>query len=292
MPSAEPAEPIHAFTFGKPGCDDIRLARDVARTKGASHHVIELDRQNWLVERIPAVWWSDGQFNLLHMHGVESLDQQRNYYRINLNGFLGDAVLGGSYIKPGAPALTDTVDSRGRRFIIEGPALANNFIHTRIPFFANKLMEFTCSLPMSLLAESYIYCKMLLALFPEYYTTIPWQTTGVAISCPKSVEAAFSVLRRVRGKYYRLTGQSSRSTQLFTDYAEWIRQPPACALFEDFMLLSNPLHREYLPKLCAATLWREHVRGQDHSDQLCRILTFELWLQQLYNKAYRPSALT
>ena len=38
MPNRQ--EPIHTITFGKRGCDDIRIASKVAKIKGASHHVV------------------------------------------------------------------------------------------------------------------------------------------------------------------------------------------------------------------------------------------------------------
>jgi asparagine synthase (glutamine-hydrolysing) len=86
-------EPIHTVTFGQRGCDDIRFAQQAAKVRGAIHHVAEMNAANWLDDRFDAVWWLDGQKNLLHMHALHGLRVSRAYYDANLHGYLAAALI-------------------------------------------------------------------------------------------------------------------------------------------------------------------------------------------------------
>jgi len=103
---------LHAVTFGKKGCGDILIASRAARVKGAAHHVAEMNSANWLEQRCNGVWWTDGQFNLLHMNALAGLPLMSQLYDISLDGFLGDAVLGGSYISDREAGVVEKIDSR------------------------------------------------------------------------------------------------------------------------------------------------------------------------------------
>ena len=92
-------KPLHTFTFGQEGCDDIKIAKKVSKIKGAQHHPLLLNAENWLMARINGVWKSDSSCSLLHMHGMEFHDEYKSYIDVNLNGFAGDLALGGSYLR-------------------------------------------------------------------------------------------------------------------------------------------------------------------------------------------------
>ena len=94
----ENINPIHAMTFGKGNSRDMEIAKIVADiSPSAIHHIVDLSSQNWLENRLKAVWWTDGQVNLIHMHGIKTWLKTRDYFSINLDGYLGGAILGGSY---------------------------------------------------------------------------------------------------------------------------------------------------------------------------------------------------
>jgi asparagine synthase (glutamine-hydrolysing) len=215
---ANGSQPIHAVTLGKHGCDDIRIAAEVARIKPAMHHVVELSSSNWLQQRTAGVWYTDGQQDLLHMHALVSVKEQRKHYAINLNGFLGDAVLGGSYLFDRRWSLAEKVNQRGRRFINEGTRLTNNFFQNRIPFFSNALMEFAFSIPETLLAHSYVYNKMLLAKYPQFFDTIPWQSTGVPISSSRALVWTSQKARGASRRLRKVAGAFGVKFEAMQDY--------------------------------------------------------------------------
>jgi asparagine synthase (glutamine-hydrolysing) len=291
---AEKHRPIHTVTFGVPGCDDIQIASQIAHVKSAVHHVVELTSANWLLKRMAGVWYTDGQANLLHMHALISVEEQRKNYRVNLNGFLGDAILGGSYLFDKRWTIAEKTVQRGRRFINEGTRLTNNFLHNRIPFFANPLMEFTCSIPESLRAHSKIYNEMLLAAFPAFFAKIPWQTTQLPISASRARVFAVSKLRgamRRLAKFAPGLGLIGHATHSYHNYAVWIRHAPARSLFERMLLDPSARYRDFCQASDVPRLWSEHMKGRDHSEQLCRALTFELWLRQVNGRNFPPELL-
>ena len=62
---------------------------------------------------------------------------------------------------------------------------------------------------------------------------------------------------------------------------------PARGTFSE--LLSNPdaLYRSYISRKEVTATLEEHLNGSDRSGQLCRYLTLELWLQQVFEGRWR-----
>lgn len=85
---------LHTFTFGIPGCDDARFAREVATRAGAQHHYFELkpDYLRTMAER--GVRLTDGLGNCVHMHSLATLSAETEYATILFKGFMGDALMG------------------------------------------------------------------------------------------------------------------------------------------------------------------------------------------------------
>jgi asparagine synthase (glutamine-hydrolysing) len=50
--------------------------------------------------------------------------------------------------------------------------------------------------------------------------------------------------------------------------------------------LNNPtaIYPEYLPQSAVQTAWDDHMRGADHTDEIFKYATFEIWLQQAFEK--------
>jgi asparagine synthase (glutamine-hydrolysing) len=286
----EDYKPIHTFTFGKEGCDDLKIAKRVSKIKGSSHHELFINSDNWLTNRISGVWKSDASFNLLHMHGIEFHDECKKFIDFNLNGFLGDAILGGSYISE-YQSLKFKVRNRGRRFINQALVLGESYLIHRKPFFDNDLTDLIFSIPEKLRKESYIYNKMILSLYPEYYTNIPWQKTGYSIRNParigKLVKFKNRVVNRIKRESQRF-GFNLKDRRGFTEYATWIRREPARSFFEKTLLDKNALYPEYRNKKEVHACVKNHMNSkEDCSNELCLTLTFELWLQQIYKGKFR-----
>lgn len=87
-------QPLHAFTWGNPQCDDLQYAREIASLLGVDHHFFEL-KPDWLLGKAEeAVRLTDGMGNLANLHALATLDQETRYSRIIFKGFLGDAMMG------------------------------------------------------------------------------------------------------------------------------------------------------------------------------------------------------
>lgn len=85
---------LFSFTWGVPGCDDARYAREVSRIAGAEHHFFEL-RPDYLLELADTcVRLTDGMGSVINLHALATLDAQTRYARVIYKGFMGDAMMG------------------------------------------------------------------------------------------------------------------------------------------------------------------------------------------------------
>jgi asparagine synthase (glutamine-hydrolysing) len=313
-------KPLHAFTFGQKQCKDIKIARKASFIKGATHHVLEINSKNWLMPRIKGVWKTDGSFSLLHMHGIEFENEYKQHVDIVLDGFGGDIILGGSHLKKKnldrkvdttiVKSLTHSnlviknfnswylisktdpyfINNRVRRLTNSGLIMSAKKIEQRVPFVDNKLIDLIYSIPDSLRYDTYIYKKMLLMAFPEYFIRIPWQRTGVAINNPKYIVALMKLKKRILNKSrYELgkIGFKLRNLMEYTDYPSWIRQEPAKTFFKNVLLNKNSIFPEFIDNNKIQHYLSNHMSLKyDYHNELCLVLTFEIWLKQVFEKEY------
>jgi asparagine synthase (glutamine-hydrolysing) len=311
------------FTFGRTDCLDERIASRVARKARASHTFLELNETNWLGPRIPAVWWTDGQLDIHHMHGVEFADVLRKRFDVNLLGFMGEALAGGFYLR--SPDMLDCpisaayaasfmkcsesllddlpeyasleksdfyfVDNRQRRWILNGTFFGASGIMHRKPFCDNTLVEFLFSLPDSYRFESRIYKAMLLRFFPSLFRHIEWQRTQEPISWSSPRGAVqrrrVQLERKARRVLSSMRQGSLPAGSCFTDYPQWLSSEPAWSFTREFLSSASCTYRQWLPGVDSVLLIEEHSRGIDRSDQLLRLLTMEVWLRQIDDKDLR-----
>jgi len=99
--SAIPSEyyPIHTLTFGREGCDDYKIAKKVCEKLGIKHHFVEITATKWFQNIEKAIWFTDGHKNIIHLHCWDFMDIMKRCADINLDGFAGDLVIGGSFLK-------------------------------------------------------------------------------------------------------------------------------------------------------------------------------------------------
>jgi len=314
-------KPLHTFTFGLDGCDDMVIAKKAAAIKGAVHHDLHINSNNWLTQRIGGVWKTDGLQNLMHMHGVEFSHDYRSHIDINLNGFAGDLVLGVSYLtrnhfdrKIDSNAVTRMmksksrihnfadwylidktdpyfINNRVRRFTNNGLIHMSKSIEQRMPFFSNRLIEYVYSLPDILRYKSRIYRKLLLSEFPEYFISIPWQKTGCPITYPYALVRVINYRNLWLERLKRKTGRISiKYTDLhnYTDYAKWLRQEPAKSFFKSVLFSKSAIYPEYIDQRIVRNQMKDHLEEKsNYHEELCLVLTFELWLQQVFEGLYR-----
>ena len=314
------SDPIHVLTFGASGCEDERIAKMAAAKCDAVHHFVEINEDNWLSPRIAGVWNTDGHMDLMHMHGLAVSEFMRDICEINLSGFSGDAILGGSFFrvlddldspidrKKAAKAfhcseeIFDEQDiekfrtarkgdfyllqNRVRRFTAAGTKQLAISTEQRKPFFDNQLMEFAYSLPDKLRFNSYIYKKMLLRFYPRFFREIPWHSTGVPIGA-SSIRTELFRIRRAIKKRVKARLFNEKSNHNYTDYPSWVRREPARSIFENMLQAESSLYGEFIDRPTVLSALESHMQGENHSSYLCRCLTFELWLQQVFEQKYR-----
>lgn len=284
---------LHTFTFGQKGCDDIRIAKEVSRVKGAIHHILELNSNNWLMPRINGVWKSDASFSLLHMHGIEFYNDYKSHMDFNLNGIWGGTIGGLFLDMPQNCSEAWSIRNRSRRFTNQALILGEtHFIHRR-PFQDRKFSDFVFSIPDDLRRNYYIYKKMLLGTFPGYYNGIPWQKTGCPISYSKTLVRLTRFKNRVVNKLKRESqrfGFNFKDLRGYTNYPEWIRKEPARSFFEELLLNKKAIYPEYIDRNKIQGFMTNHIEEKaNYHNELCLALTFELWLQQVFEEKYRSS---
>ncbi|MBE9039681.1 hypothetical protein IQ235_02580 [Oscillatoriales cyanobacterium LEGE 11467] len=332
---------IEAVTYGQKNCDDLRIAKQAARLKKANFHPIEIDGENWLQSRVRTVWESDGSCSLIHMQFLSALKKifDRNLFDINLHGAWGDGVNGGHFFDAdaldyfvqrrlglerfarsenhrqsvlarfgnyfeqiGSSAHILSVDNRMRSFTFKDIRIGLiNGLESRTPFIDNQLQEFLYALPEAIVRNSNLYHQMLLDRFPEFYRTIPWQTTGEPIGEPSLVHQIGKLSQKAIEKLERTFQKAGISLPLaerrkkinpnkeFANPASWMRQEPARTLFEKLLNHPSALYPEYLDRKQVKQDWHEHLHGKNLADRLSLTITLELWLQQLFEKRYRTN---
>jgi len=89
-----PRDRLFTFTWGIPGCDDARSAKELAAKAGFQHQFFEL-RPDWLLEKgEEAIRLTDGMGNIINLHALAALDRETEFAKVLYKGFLGDAMMG------------------------------------------------------------------------------------------------------------------------------------------------------------------------------------------------------
>jgi asparagine synthase (glutamine-hydrolysing) len=97
----ERKEPLlHTFTFGIPGCNDARYAKQVSRVAQAQHHFYPLQPDYLLGKAQEGVMLTDGMQNCVHMNALATLKDEADSAKIMYKGFMGDALMGYAITRP------------------------------------------------------------------------------------------------------------------------------------------------------------------------------------------------
>jgi asparagine synthase (glutamine-hydrolysing) len=319
---------VPVVTYGQADAPDVQFARRAADARSASHHVFELGEGDWLSPRLPLVWRTDGEVSLLHMHLQVALHQLPDLYAVEMQGFAGDLLLGGSYLrhpryfKPAGRMVeiasevlrcdrellerlgvsldysrTDFffLDNWVRRFTLGGIRLIRSVIDARFPFFDNNLLDFVYSVPDVTRYGGALYRHMLLDRFPDLYVDIPYASTGRAIHRPARAPFTYAVTRagavydRIRRGLARRFGPGTpKQSRHYHDYPAWIRKSPAAEAIRSSLLDRNALYPEFVDRAVVASQLDRHMRGENYAPFLLRAFTMEVWLQQVRGSAHRP----
>ncbi|MDW7773850.1 MAG: asparagine synthase-related protein [Desulfobulbaceae bacterium] len=305
----------YAYTFGIPGCDDIKIAEQVVAKSKWRHVKFYFDSANWFEPRIEKIWDTDGMLDMMHMHGSEFLGEISENIEINLNGYCGDAILGGGFLSkiPHNVRINaknsrsfyrhffsmadienefydiDHVEpniyvNRVRRFTNIGTVNLLTSISQRKPFFDNNIVAFVFSLPDEYRVNNKIYSAMLQRFFSQFFKSIPWQKTGEPAGVINNSSITYRALNKGEQAIIRLL--SLKTSKDYTEYPEWIRNPEVSQALADIL---TPKNAEYV-RLTGENLKNKYLQTHlswpyiNKSNEILRAATIELYLSQVFRK--------
>ncbi len=306
----------YAYTFGIPDCDDINIASQVVSLANHwKHQAFYFNNNNWFTPRIEKVWNTDGMQDLMHMHGSEFLTDISKKTYINLNGYAGDAVLGGSLLTSLSLDTRATEDNttafyktfsklanvnsdfydiqhiepniymnRVRRFTTYGSINALSWVEQRKPFLDNQIIELVFSLPDKYRTNNRLYAVMLKKYFPKYFLDIPWQQTGMVVDEIKIPSISVRVINKAKREALSFLG--IKSNQNYTDYPVWIKDKDVSKQLLDLL---NPENAEYtrLTNDNLSARWLgPHLESKkvNNANQILRAATIEIYLRQVFRE--------
>ena len=88
-------ERLHTFSYGLRGCDDAKLAQELAALTNTKHHFFELQPDYLLEMGEKGIVLNDGMQSCVHMHALANLNKMSQHAKVIFKGFLGDALMGG-----------------------------------------------------------------------------------------------------------------------------------------------------------------------------------------------------
>jgi hypothetical protein len=221
-------------TFGEPGADDVRFARRCAEAAGVPWLFWRSPRPGWLERRLAFSVAHDGVVDVVNANHSELVDALGGLMDYEVSGFLGDVVMGGTYlgitredaldyvpywhspvsvdaaaIGERARAAIDRsaspwmwmLENKLRRSINGWPHVAVNHLEVRKPFLDYALFEFCAGLAAEERRERRPQIELLTRYYPSL-ARLPWQKTGVR---PAAGWASRTAMKGVRVTYR--TGQ-------------------------------------------------------------------------------------
>jgi asparagine synthase (glutamine-hydrolysing) len=271
---------ISTFTFGQSDCDDAKIAVQVSNIAGVPNHLLNIEQNNWYEGREDGVWATDGIKNILHMHALSSVEGISKCSNYLLNGYIGDLVLGGSYLydkkdkfsspgklcadnyEPYQDVISEDKEyfnfpgtdplfiyQRCVRFVSAGSDLLSHKLNSLKPFIDNDLLEYAYSLPDGYRANSKLYNAMLLKYYPDYFSTVIWQKTGKVIGSEVEVVRAPNTILSLRQFFVKIL-KGGPLESIARKLYRVLSGKRNYAVYEDW--LRQPEFREYIDTILLA----------------------------------------
>ncbi|MGE3271794.1 MAG: asparagine synthase-related protein, partial [Chloroflexota bacterium] len=90
-------EPPTTITFGDPRSRDVVYAAELARRAGSRHRWFPMHDGRWVLEQTDLHFaLTEGMHSWMHGHGMSTLDEARRLVDVNLSGWDGGTIMGGS----------------------------------------------------------------------------------------------------------------------------------------------------------------------------------------------------
>jgi len=267
------SEPIPALTFGKCGAIDIKKAREIAKSRPSQHKVSILNRENWFESRLDSVWWTDGETSFKHMHGSRALaEYMPGLMDVCLNGYLGDATVGGSYIGSEEGEINRIVE-RGRRFIRVGLLNVGVYVPCRVPFFDYKFLDFAMSIPKSYRQNGYIYKRFLKSRYDIFNDVkVPYNNRGQKIKI---------VFDKIKDRLSYVFGENKSDS--FHSYPRWMRSKGFEGIIGEIQCNGRNFAKE-LGFRGLKEAYDRHINGWYNSEYIGRVISMEYFLNKYYGE--------
>jgi len=173
-----------------------------------------------------------------------------------------------------------------RRWNLLGNIIMRSVMEDITPFFDNNFIDLILKIPPELRANHHIYRKFLIKLAPEL-AAIPYQRTMVRADAPLILWRLGEMYQygkeRLKKEIWRLTGGKIYlpDKRSYVNLDEWLRLNEKWKGFVKGLLLDEKAcYRDYLNRAYIETLMQQHEAGKtDHSQLLCYLATFELFLR-------------
>jgi asparagine synthase (glutamine-hydrolysing) len=305
----------YAYTFGKPDCDDIKIAQQVISRTNWRHRIFYFNDENWFVPRLEKIWNTDGMMDMMHMHGSEFLKNISEDIVLNLNGYAGDVVMGGGFLNKipldarvseenakafykqySALSMPDSnfydifhvepniYMNRVRRFTNMGTVNSLIKINQRKPFFDNSVIELVFSMPDEYRLGNKIYSAMLLKYFPKFFTDIPWQKTGRPVGIKYTPTIVSKGFKKGIRKLKKLC--NIESDQGYTNYPKWIKNHNISRQVKNILLSPESHTGKFFGTDVIEKYLQAHLKGtNNYSNQILRLVTIEIYLQKVFSRS-------
>lgn len=294
-----PDRPLLSLTFGQENALDRVIAARVAQVRPGRHVNRLLDHDTIARDWRTYAWVTDGLVPVHHMNGRVFRDELEGRDLVHLSGFLGDALIGGSYAAY-APQATEwhMIRTRGRRLIGATLVETMDYCHTRTPFLESAFLDFSMGIPLERRAVSGLYETMLLRSFPEYFRRIPSGATRVPLGSPYWKARAARIRLRLGEELRKRLGrdpaptpagpnapfaaQVRRANTRLIELNRLVWREPARAALAPVLDAAAPLYRDLLPDVDGVALFEEARAGRVPVERATALLTLEIALQQTY----------
>jgi asparagine synthase (glutamine-hydrolysing) len=299
---------IISFTVGHSEAKESAIAEMAAKARGVKHIRLDMTVESWFEGRLKSVWQTEGQCSFLHHHYTAFEGIFRANASAAWEGFIGDLVMGGSWIQnPGkrissrsaqrrfgkwaefadpSSAFFDFpsedpfwIDTRCRRFTNIGMAWLEQELPAQRPFIDKELIDFIYGLPDAYRMHNKLYSEVLLRFFPKYFDNIPWRRTGFPLKYDRLTRAAL---------FWKISSILSRIgvTRSFALYAKWIRQKPG--ELPGLLDPTNSLYPDFFGEDWRKKWLLPHLEGKGNfAEEISRAATLEYWLRCIFRQEYK-----
>ena len=243
-----------AITYGVAGCEDAIYAERAAAAVGASWTFMPLYEGDWLQARSAHIQATDGLIDLGDLAHLQSLPMQRSRFDVHLSGYVGDAVSGPTFADVRTPEDVvaslpyygasismpyDAASARARGLIgaLGGAAarfatLANKlpqstnrwtaawrpWLRVRKPFVDYAFFDLCQGLAPAVRVEGRLHERWLRTAYPDCFTSIPNQKTGMPVLAPEWRVQAARIRRGARARLVRLLPERLRPAPRIRSY--------------------------------------------------------------------------